>query len=158
MHQLRQYEWVQLMRKSHKVVLLAVIALVSLGLVSNFSGFSSTSGVRRQKPRNTNPTQKSEDREPTTADLQVTRSQDNKTVSYQGFEDKNALELLRLVAYVETKNFGELGDMVTAIDGIAADDQHFWALYVNGKQSEVGASSYKTKTGEQVEWRYEAIK
>lgn len=146
------------MRKSHKIILISVIALVSLGLVSNFSGFTGTSGARRLKPRNVNPATDSQQKEPTTADLKVTRAPDNKTVSYQGFEDKTALELLRLVAHAETKTFGELGDMVTAIDGIAADDGHFWALYVNGKQSEVGASSYKTTTGEQVEWRYEKIK
>ncbi|MBI3261383.1 DUF4430 domain-containing protein [Candidatus Berkelbacteria bacterium] len=146
------------MKKSHKVVLIAIIIIVSLGLVSNFSGFASNSGARRQQPRNVKSRNDIQRQEPTTADLKVARAADNKTVSYQGLENKTALELLRLVAHVETKNFGELGDMVTEIDGIAADNGHFWALYVNGKQSEVGASTYKTKTGEQVEWRYEAIK
>ncbi|MFY9484085.1 MAG: DUF4430 domain-containing protein [Patescibacteria group bacterium] len=146
------------MRKSQKIVLISVVVLVSLGLVSNFSGFASNSGARRQQPRNVKPRNDIQRREPTSADLKVTRAPDNKTVNYQGFEGKTALELLRLVAHVETKNFGELGDMVTEIDGITADKGNFWALYVNGKQSEVGASSYKTKPGESVEWRYEEIK
>lgn len=146
------------MRKSHKIILISVIALVTLGLISNFSNFFGSSGARRYRSQNLKPANREQPKEPTSDELKVERSTDNKTISYLGFEGKTALALLKLVGHVETKNFGELGDMVTAIDGIAADEKHFWALYVNGDQSQVGASQYVTKTGDKIEWKYEIIK
>lgn len=146
------------MKKSHKVILIAVIVLVILGLIGTFSNFTGTrTGARRQTRQNL-PQQTQRPEEPTTQDLKVERSTDNKTISYLGFEGKTALALLKLVGHVETKNFGELGDMVTAIDGIAGNEKHFWGFYVNGKLSDTGAASYQTKTGDRIEWKYETIK
>jgi hypothetical protein len=41
---------------------------------------------------------------------------------------------------------------------LAHRGQEFWALYVNGKQSEVGAGVYVTKNDDVIEWRLEEIK
>ena len=74
-------------------------------------------------------------------------------VSYQGVEGKNALELLKQMHQVQTKNYDGLGELVTSIDGVVADSKHFWSLYVNEQQAQVGASELIAKTGETVTWK-----
>ena len=46
---------------------------------------------------------------------------------------------------------------VTMIDGQKADDEkrEFWAFYVNGKQSQLGAGSYTVKPNDSIEWKIE---
>lgn len=46
---------------------------------------------------------------------------------------------------------------IIAIDGkrASAIDREFWALYVNGKQAEVGAGTYRIKNSDTIEWRIE---
>ena len=73
-------------------------------------------------------------------------------------EGKNALDLLKSGHTIETKTFSGIGEYVTTIDGKKEDSKHFWALYVNGKQSQVGASDYKVKAGDKIEWKFEEIK
>lgn len=80
------------------------------------------------------------------------------TITYQGVDGKNALELLKATHNVETKEYSGIGEFVTSIDGVAPDANHFWALYVNGSQTQVGAGSYMTKNGEVIEWKLEEIK
>jgi hypothetical protein len=80
-----------------------------------------------------------------------------KTLSYDGVEGKTALELLKTKdSSAVTKGEGT-NAYVTTINGYTASDtnKEFWALYVNGKQSEVGAGSYVTKSGDKIEWRIE---
>jgi hypothetical protein len=79
-------------------------------------------------------------------------------VKYDGVDGKNALELLQQSHKLETKTFEGMGVLVTSIDGKAADFDHFWALYVNGQQSQVGADAYITKAGDKLEWKFEEIK
>lgn len=78
------------------------------------------------------------------------------TVSYEGVEGKTAMELLKASHTVETKKF-DFGEMVQSIDGVAPDSSHFWALYVDGKMSEVGADALKTTTGQKLEWRLDSM-
>lgn len=49
------------------------------------------------------------------------------------------------------------GDLVTGIDGLKPDSKHFWALYVNGQFSQVGASAYVTKSTDQIKWEVDAV-
>jgi uncharacterized membrane protein len=86
--------------------------------------------------------------------LQVTQA-----VKYEGETGKTALAILKeKYNGVEIKDFS-FGQMVTAIDGKKAEDgKNFWAFYVNGVQAQVGAGSYQTKNGEQIEWKLEEIK
>jgi hypothetical protein len=80
-----------------------------------------------------------------------------KTLTYGGVEGKTALELLK----AKDPNTVTKGDganaYVTTINGYTASDtnKEFWALYVNGKQSELGAGSYVTKAGDKIEWKIE---
>ena len=80
------------------------------------------------------------------------------TVEYKGSEGKNALELLKQYHKVETKSYEGLGELVTSIDGVAAASNQFWAFYVNGQQSQVGASAYITKDADTIVWKLEEIK
>lgn len=79
-------------------------------------------------------------------------------VSYQGQNDKTALDLLKNGYKVETKDFAGMGEFVTAIDSVESEDgKNFWAFYVDGKMAAEGAGTYKTKDGEKIEWRLEEI-
>lgn len=82
----------------------------------------------------------------------------NLIISYQGEDGKNALELLKKSNTIETKEYKGLGEFVTLINGLAGDNEHFWSFYINGKQSQVGASAYITKSTDLIEWKYEKIK
>ena len=79
-------------------------------------------------------------------------------VSYKGVEGKNALDLLKQSHKVQTKTYEGLGELVTSIDGVSPDSKHFWAFYVNGQQSQVGAGAYTTKGMDTVVWKLEEIK
>lgn len=58
---------------------------------------------------------------------------------------------------VETKNYS-FGDLVEAIDGVAAGDGKYWIYYVNGESAKVGASQYVLKEGDKILWKLEAEK
>lgn len=74
-------------------------------------------------------------------------------------ENKSALDLLKSGHQVETKTFSGVGEYVTSIEGKKEDTgKNFWALYVNGQQSQVGASDYKPKDGDKIVWKLEEIK
>jgi hypothetical protein len=79
------------------------------------------------------------------------------TISYQGVEGKNALELLRVSHDVETQKF-DFGELVTSIDGQASDPSaNFWAFYVNGEMAQVGAGDYQTKSSDRIEWKLDSL-
>ncbi|MEJ0021525.1 MAG: DUF4430 domain-containing protein [Candidatus Doudnabacteria bacterium] len=77
-------------------------------------------------------------------------------VEYQGQDGKNALELLEADHKVDAKHYS-FGDLVTGIDGITPDAQHFWAMYVNGSFSQLGASAYITKSTDNIKWEIDAV-
>jgi hypothetical protein len=79
-------------------------------------------------------------------------------ITYQGAAGKSALDLLKQSYQAETKDYSGLGEMVTSINGKAADSKHFWAFYINGQQSQQGASSYITKANDKITWKLEEIK
>jgi hypothetical protein len=79
--------------------------------------------------------------------------------SYEIKEGTTALELLKSTHTVETKEFVGIGAYVTSVNGNKeTTGKNFWALYVNGKQSQVGASEYIVKNGDKIEWKLEEIK
>lgn len=77
---------------------------------------------------------------------------------YPGKDGKNAMELLK-VAYPSTvtKTSGSLGEYVTGINGKEAGSNEYWQFLVNGKSSDVGASSYITKSTDTIEWKLTAF-
>lgn len=73
--------------------------------------------------------------------------------------DTTALALLRQASTehnfaIHTKTYS-FGDLVDGIDGITADDTHFWSFYVNGTAAAVGAGDYKIQAGDKIEFRFE---
>ncbi|WP_402371526.1 DUF4430 domain-containing protein [Isoptericola rhizosphaerae] len=80
------------------------------------------------------------------------------TFSYEGADGETALDLL-LAQDAEAEVSGE-GEMayVTAVQGHAAEDgEEFWALYVDGEMAQVGAGTFETEDGQQLEWKLEEI-
>lgn len=77
--------------------------------------------------------------------------------TYQGEDGKTALEILKTKYQVQTKEFPGAGEFVESINGTQPTDQEFWAFYVNGQTSNVGASSYATKSSDKIEWKIEKI-
>jgi hypothetical protein len=49
------------------------------------------------------------------------------------------------------------GIFLEGIDGLKSDQQHFWAIYVNGGKSELGISDTILNEGDLLELKYEAI-
>lgn len=89
-----------------------------------------------------------------------TESQTNnsQTFTVSGVEGKTALASLQAKHKIETKEFPGLGQFVQSIEGVTPDSSHYWAFYVNGQSSNVGASQYTAKKGDTFEFRLEEIK
>jgi hypothetical protein len=73
-------------------------------------------------------------------------------ISYKGENGQNALVLLKKHAQVQTKS-SSIGDYVTSINGNDGGGSKYWIFYVNGQESQVGASAYVTKNSDQIEWK-----
>lgn len=129
-------------QKSKIVVVLAALVVIA----SAAFGFNQANKVQ---PQQSAAPQQQQQQDATPVD---------KPVEYKGAEGKNALELLKQSHKVETKSYEGLGELVTSIDGVSAASNQFWALYINGQQSQVGASAYMTKDGDTIVWKHEEIK
>lgn len=89
---------------------------------------------------------------------QSIQSQTEQSILYSGIEGRSALELLKEKYPVKTKNYDGIGEFVESINGKTPDANHFWAFYVNGQSSSIGAGQYITKAGDSIEWKLEEIK
>lgn len=78
-------------------------------------------------------------------------------VSYQGQDNQSALQILKAKYQVETQEYSGIGEFVTSINGVKPGSDQFWAFYVNGESSQVGASQYQTKNSDLIEWKLEQI-
>ena len=70
---------------------------------------------------------------------------------------QTALDLLKFKHKVVINTYSGIGEFVVSIDGMKPDSKHFWEFFVNGKSSNVGASSYVLKEGDKIEWKLSAI-
>lgn len=96
--------------------------------------------------------------QPTNIDQQSSVQPGLKVFSYRGVKGENALTLLKSMYKVETKDFGkDLGEFVESINDIKPAKDEFWAFYINGKSSQVGASQYTTNEEDLIEWKLEKI-
>lgn len=71
-------------------------------------------------------------------------------------DGQNVFELLKAQRQVEYDEY-DFGVFITSIDGIAGDDSHFWALYVNDALSQTGADQTQVNANDIVEFKYEEI-
>lgn len=80
-------------------------------------------------------------------------------IRYPGREGKNAFELLQDAVgddKVVYKQY-DFGVFVEEINGLKPDAEHFWKLFYNGKESQVGADMLETHKGDVLEWVVEKI-
>ena len=80
----------------------------------------------------------------------------NDYVKYCGQDGKTALELLLFTAPTDFQKY-DFGAFVKSINDVKPDEKHFWKLYVNGAESQVGADQVQTKNGDLIEWRLAEI-
>lgn len=77
-------------------------------------------------------------------------------VYYPGQDGQTALELLKEVATVEGKQY-DFGMFVESINGHKPDSEHFWKLYYNAAEAQVGADKLETHDCDAIEWIMETI-
>jgi hypothetical protein len=51
----------------------------------------------------------------------------------------------------------DFGVFIEGIDGLKADQENFWAIYVNGEKSQTGISDIVLNANDVLEFKYEAI-
>lgn len=73
-------------------------------------------------------------------------------VKYNGQAGVDGLTLLKRHARVQVKHYS-FGDFVEAINGSAGNGPKYWTFYINGKEANVGAGAYITKTSDKLEWK-----
>ena len=80
-------------------------------------------------------------------------------IRYPGREGQNAFQLLQDAVgkdKVKYKQY-DFGVFVEEIGGLKPDAEHFWKLYYNGKESQVGADRLATHKGDVLEWVVEKV-
>ena len=88
-----------------------------------------------------------------TVSQQVGDSKPNKITI---IERSTALDLLNKEFQTQTKGEKENAFVIKISDRIADETKReFWAFYVNGKQSQVGAGSYILMAGDKIQWKIE---
>jgi hypothetical protein len=140
------------------IVIIAVIGVIyafkqrlALAPTNDSTSFNQTSDDSSQAPNNAtsiNPEAGGQ----TQTQPQVASN----VIEYKGQDGKNALELLKASHRVDAQHYS-FGDLVSGIDGITPDTKHFWAMYVNGQFSQVGASAYETKSSDTIKWQMDAV-
>jgi hypothetical protein len=78
-------------------------------------------------------------------------------VKYRGQDGRSALALLQELAAVEYTQY-DFGIFVDSINSVRPDDRHFWKLYLNGAEAQVGAGELMTANGDVLEWKLEEIR
>jgi len=78
-------------------------------------------------------------------------------LTYSGKDGKTALELLEQNAKIKTNGTGT-NAFITSINGVTANSSNqYWAFYINGESSTVGAGSYTTKSTDTISWKLESF-
>lgn len=136
------------MNKNNKIVA-ALVALVLL-VAAGFGGWyyldhTRSSNTDTPAPKTVETTKN------------ITFSTDGKEVSYNGQDGKTALEVLKSLTSVDSKE-SAYGTMVTGIHGVKAEDSKtYWALYVNDAYASEGAGTLKTTNADKITWKLEDI-
>lgn len=75
-------------------------------------------------------------------------------------ENSSAYDAMTILASTTALTFKStyysgLGYFIKEINNKPNADGAYWTLYINGKYSNVGASQYKLRQGDAIEWKYE---
>lgn len=69
-------------------------------------------------------------------------------------EGESVLDIISRTKKVEIKEYS-FGKLVESIEGIKnGTNDKYWLFYVNGEEAKVGASDYKLKPTDKVEWKF----
>ena len=79
----------------------------------------------------------------------------NKTVVVE--TGTNAFDAMQQAATVGFEDYGEMGVMVTSINGVKPAQNEFWKLFVNGEEAQVGISSLVIEEDTTFEWKTEEM-
>ena len=93
---------------------------------------------------------------------EITCPSEDGVITYDGEADKTALELLEALCEVKTTADDETAAAdkateVTSIDGTVADEDHYWAFYVNDVYMIKSAADYITTDQDTIKWRLETF-
>ncbi len=116
------------------VVVLALVVLGSFGL-SQITGFAVSGGKNPEVQINI-------DDGKTTFTYTITISPRD-----------SAFDALKRVAVVDYKIYAT-GILITAINGVKQDDEHYWLYFVNGELPETGCDYYHPNDGDVITFRY----
>lgn len=98
---------------------------------------------------------------PETATEQVSSENDEALqVSYMYIATESgqlALDLLRSQTEVETEDYGSAGEFVTSINGLAGNNEYYWAFYLNNEYAEKGAAQTTLQEGDVIRFVYEPL-
>jgi len=95
---------------------------------------------------------------PTDINYQSQNQAKAQSYTVAGVEGKTALDSLQAKHKVSIKQAAGLGQYVETIEDSTPDSNHYWAFYINGQPSTVGAGQYTAKKGDSFEFRLEEIK
>ena len=118
------------------VLVIALIALASLG-TNQITGFLASDGESNPQVR-----------------INIDYGEDVVSYSVDITSRDSALDALVRVASVDYRTEGELGAIVTGINGVKADDNNFWLYFVNGEMPAVACSHYQPIDGDVITFRY----
>lgn len=126
----------------------AFIIVVIFGLLASYGLIASIAKPTNNTPPSTNDSQ--------LATVPAATAPQPTTITYQGQDNKTALQLLKEQADVATKtsSFGEYVDKINNLPDVNQTGK-YWLFFVNGAPATVGADQYQTKNGEVIEWRLE---
>lgn len=99
--------------------------------------------------------------QPVTYSLNFTTTEVTEFQDVELKPNQTVLDLLKELAAsnnldLQTKDYGELGTLVTKIgDKENGRDNLYWQYFINGAKPLVGADRYQLTGGENVEWKFE---
>lgn len=71
-------------------------------------------------------------------------------------DEQNAFDLLSSQVEVSYQEY-DFGIFVDSLDGLMADQEHFWAFYVNGEFATKGVKQTTLQKGDIMEFKYQLI-
>ena len=83
----------------------------------------------------------------------VTVTVDDATTAYEALEKLAVEKNWQLV----TKDY-DFGKLVESVNGYKNDNKKAWIYYVNGAAADKAADKFELRSGDKVEWKYEALK
>jgi len=69
---------------------------------------------------------------------------------------QNALELVQSQVQLELKKY-DFGVMIEGVNGLMADNKHYWALYLNDAYAQLGIADIQLQENDKLELKYEEI-